>query len=433
MQRIYEGRNSIRSCRYPTATSVHGHLFHIQHSVHSGYFGEYATDRSSQFRHLTMNNSNDSHDLQLEDVEDFATSGYPNSDYPPTEENVAVGSFDGPMKSSRVSRVSYLVRKHKWATALVFIIFVIAIVILAIVGGSKPEETGNKSGQNAGLIHIDPKSLDPKVTEALMEQLLGAYSRKGLSTAPLEANAGVTPQKKAFYWLAANTGVLDMEHTELMQRYTMAVFYYSTNAVKTPWTADPKPWLSATSWLSITNVCEWRGIKCNGQNHIEEITLPQNNLSGRLPMELWFISATLHAMDLTTNLVHMSGDMYNVFTQMTQIHTLMLDDNFLEYPDALPPQLKNMERLRKIVLSHNLFSGELERVHKVLPSWSQLTHLEIESTYLSGTLPTFLGQMTNLVYLYLRDNELSTNLDFLKSGKLTELCKFRSGSRSRFG
>ena len=376
-----------------------------------------------------MNNSNDSNDLHLEDVEDFATSGYPNGDYPSAEENVTVGSVDGTTKATRVSRVTYLVRKHKWATALALIILVISIVIISTVGGSKPVKP---SGQSSGLVHVNPKSLDPKITEALMKNLTAAYTRKGLASAALESSAIVTPQKKAFYWLAANKGVLQMEHTEVMQRYTMAVFYYSTNAVKTPHTKNPKPWVSATSWLSLSHVCEWKGLTCNDKKHIEEIKLPENNLSGSLPMELWFISATLHTVDLTTNLIYMEGEMYDVFTQMTQMHTLLLDDNYLELPDALPSQMKSMERLQKIVLSHNLLSGELDTLHKVLPSWSQLTHLEIEGTYLEGTLPTHLGQMTNLVYIYLRDNELSANLDFLKSGKLTDLCKFWSGNLSRF-
>jgi Leucine-rich repeat (LRR) protein len=47
-------------------------------------------------------------------------------------------------------------------------------------------------------------------------------------------------------------------------------------------------------------------------------------------------------------------------------------------------------------------------------------HLSIESNFLTGTIPA-LGELQNLQYIYLRSNKLSSNLDFLKTGKLTQL------------
>jgi Leucine-rich repeat (LRR) protein len=41
-------------------------------------------------------------------------------------------------------------------------------------------------------------------------------------------------------------------------------------------------------------------------------------------------------------------------------------------------------------------------------------HVEIESNFLTGTIP-HLGALQNLVYLYLRRNTLSSNLDFIKT------------------
>ena len=38
-------------------------------------------------------------------------------------------------------------------------------------------------------------------------------------------------------------------------------------------------------------------------------------------------------------------------------------------------------------------------------------------------MPSIIGEMSNLVYMYMRRNEMSFNLDFLKTGKLTKLCK----------
>lgn len=374
-----------------------------------------------------MINSTDLHDLQLEDVEDYA-SDYP-TNYPQSEQNIAaVGSFDDTTsKKRRTTRVVYLMRKNKWATALLFVIVVIALALFVIAGGSKEDKvvpSNSSGGVHQKPLYIDPKSLDPAVTESLMAKLVSVYSRKGLDSSALEEDNGATPQKKAFYWLASFKDVNDMDHTMLMQRYSLAVFYYATNAVQTPYSDKPKPWISAHLWLSASHVCEWKGIVCNEQDHVSAINLERNNLTGSLPQELAIIASTLHTIDLTSNLIYMEQDMYDVFHSLTQLHTLLMDDNYLMYEKGLPSQFKSLERLQKLRLSYNLLSGELERDHKVLPSLTKLTHLELESNFLSGTLPPVIGELTNLVYLYMRRNELSFNLDFLKSGNLKDLCKW---------
>ena len=101
-----------------------------------------------------------------------------------------------------------------------------------------------------------------------------------------------------------------------------------------------------------------------------------------------------------------------------------MDDNFLVSDDGLPWQFKKLGKLQKMRLSYNLLAGELESNQPVLDYLTQLTHLEIESNFLTGTIPQAIASMTNLVYLYMRRNDLSFNLDFLKQGKLTDLCKY---------
>jgi hypothetical protein len=71
-------------------------------------------------------------------------------------------------------------------------------------------------------------------------------------------------------------------------------------------------------------------------------------------------------------------------------------------------------------LSYNLLGGSL--TDNMVRSWPKLTHLEIESNYLEGKLPTALGSMQQLVYLYVRRNAFSGSLDFLKVGQMSNLC-----------
>lgn len=376
-----------------------------------------------------MINSSDVNDLHLEDVEDYSAD-YPPNGFPQSENIAAVGmpAID-PTPKKRTNPVVHLMRAHKWTAGLVFITVIVFIVILSISGGSSETATELESARDSGTrlppIHIDPKSLDPEVTAALMEKLVGVYSRHGLDPSALDDASGVTPQKKAFYWLATND-LSAIGHTQLVQRYALAVFYYATNAVANPYVEKPKPWVSAHLWLSTSHVCEWKGIVCSESDHIESIDLSRNNLTGSLPRELTIIGSTLHTLDLTSNSIYMDETMYDVFLDLTEMTTLLLDDNYMVYTKGLPSQMKMMEKLQKIRLSYNLFSGELEKDHKVLANLAQLTHLEIESNFLGGSMPPVIGELTNLVYIYMRRNEMSFNLDFLKGAKLKDLCKYHN-------
>jgi len=371
-----------------------------------------------------MINSTDVNDLQLEDVEDY-TSDYPPHGFPQSENIAAVGmpAIENSSKR-RTNRLVYLMRSHKWTTALILLSSVVFIVIVSTVGGASRKQSEALSANGSGLsknpIYIDPKSLDPKVVSTLMSKIVGVYERRGLDTSALDEASGDTPQKKAFYWLAASdlTGV---DHTQLVQRFALAVFYYATNAVPNPYIEKPKPWVSAHLWLSNSPVCEWKGIVCGESGHIQGITLERNNLTGSIPRELGFLASYLQSLDLTSNFVYMEDTMFDVFGDLTQLRELLLDDNYMMYSMGLPSQFKMMERLKKLRLSYNLFSGELERDHKVLANLAQLTHLEIESNFLSGTMPAVIGELTNLVYIYMRRNEMTYNLDFLRGGKLKDL------------
>lgn len=370
-----------------------------------------------------MINSTDVNDLQLEDVEDYSTD-YPPAGFPQSENIAAVGMpvVENSSKK-RTSRLVYLMRTHKWTTGLVFLVVLLLIVVVSIVGGSSAKTSASlpsTSGSYVQPIHIDPKDIDPKVIDNLMAKLLPVYERHGLNATVLDESAGLTPQKKAFYWLAASD-LSEFDHTRSVQRYAMACLYYATNAVPNPYIEKPRPWVSAHLWLSTSHVCEWKGIVCNSAYKIEEINLERNNLSGSIPPEIAMIASTLQTLDMTSNSLYMEGAMFDVFSHLTMLTSLLLDDNYMYHKTGLPSEFKMMDRLQKLRLSYNLFSGELEKEHKVLASMTQLTHLEIESNFLTGTMPSVIGQLTNLVYLYMRRNEMRYNLDFLKGGKLTDL------------
>ena len=101
-----------------------------------------------------------------------------------------------------------------------------------------------------------------------------------------------------------------------------------------------------------------------------------------------------------------------------------MDDNYLYYGDGLPPQFGALVNLEKLRLSYNLFEGVLESEDQpVLGAMTKLTHLEMESNFFTGTMPTVISTMPQLVYLYMRRNDMTFNLDWMKAGQNRDMCK----------
>ena len=78
-----------------------------------------------------------------------------------------------------------------------------------------------------------------------------------------------TPQRKALNWIMnldtyGLSPVVSGNHDALIQRYAMALFYYSFTG---------SSWLLSTEWLSGTDVCTWYGLHCSSDGTVSEIVI----------------------------------------------------------------------------------------------------------------------------------------------------------------
>jgi len=255
---------------------------------------------------------------------------------------------------------------------------------------------------------------DPRV-----EELIVIYEDMGLDVTAITTittTSERTPQVKALAWILFDSSatVEDTRQTFVwdtltLQRYALATFYYATNGVPTAYSFTAEPWTSDDLWLTSASICDWYGVSCNGQNEPIGLDLSQNGLTGSIPIELAFLGPHLQTLNLSSNFIHVSGDEFAVFEYLPQLTDLLLDDNFVQYNMGLPTSFAAMTSLEKLRLNYNLLSGGLPT--NVLASLTQLTHLEIESNFMSGTLAPSLWNLSNLVYVYLRNNEFETTLD----------------------
>lgn len=168
-------------------------------------------------------------------------------------------------------------------------------------------------------------------------------------------------------------------------------------------------WTSSTNWLSSESECEWEGITCEG-DAVSGILLREHNLSGSLPVELAFFSSSLTTIDLTENLIFIDAENDRTpFDHLNRLEQLLMEDNYVITDTVgVPASWAAMTSLKKLVLSYNILQGPLNQ--DLFAAWPALSHLEIESNFLSGSFPSTLLQLTDLEYLYMRRNSLELDM-----------------------
>jgi hypothetical protein len=178
------------------------------------------------------------------------------------------------------------------------------------------------------------------------------------------------------------------------------------------------------NWLTPKSTCEWEGVTCDNDLNVVSILMERNRLSGVIPNELALISGSIRSLDLTSNRIYMIGDDFNLFESLVNLENLHMNDNFLVYDEGLPSQFGKMTNLKSIKLSYNILVGQLEGTsYPILSGLNQLTHLELESNAFNGTFPEAISDMGQIVYIYMRQNVMNYNLDFIKGGKISNLCE----------
>jgi len=146
-----------------------------------------------------------------------------------------------------------------------------------------------------GMPSIQPTvrcNVSPEVRELLIRVILNSVSEPSLIGTP------GTPQNRAYTWLVdLDTRYLCPDDPDLVQRYVMAVFYYSTNGNRWDECSAPSDFSSAESiatanlncnipnaaawaWLTPSNECIWGGVECKpvGDGSVVKIDFGKNKV-----------------------------------------------------------------------------------------------------------------------------------------------------------
>ncbi|KAL3912495.1 MAG: hypothetical protein SGILL_006858, partial [Bacillariaceae sp.] len=209
-----------------------------------------------------------------------------------------------------------------------------------------------------------------------------------------------TPQNEAFQWLQTNAFLNVYSDAQILQRYALAVFFYSTNG---PETWDPA--IRDDGWLTDAPECEWASTannQCTDEVYTS-LTLDFVGVSGTIPDELSLLTG-LQRFSVRTGdeaLIAIGGQLPESIGQLTNIQTVRLNNNNIE--GSIPASMSLLTSLRVLILSGNNLIGNI-------PAGlanTQGTTINLDNNELSGQIPTELFSLTDLNALNLQGNNLS--------------------------
>ena len=205
----------------------------------------------------------------------------------------------------------------------------------------------------------------------------------------------------AIDWLVEHNNLEELPLFRIIQRYALAVLYFSTGGVNS--------WKNKTFWLSRLNECEWfqtdryngrKVVPCDeGTSILKTLVLVENRVLGSIPIDVKLLS-NLELVALPSNFLQ--GDIVSGPTRMVNLASLDLGSNNLQ--GSLPP-LTNHSKLVALNFSSNNFDGSIPE------SYSNLTSLEMldlsHNPGINGTIPEMLSQLTRLRQLSIDGTEVT--------------------------
>ncbi|KAL7490820.1 hypothetical protein ACHAWT_000438 [Skeletonema menzelii] len=268
-------------------------------------------------------------------------------------------------------------RSKRFVCGVVGVLAVVACILgaVAAVNNASHPKKGTEGAITDDLkndLNIDD---DMNVVEVLLKAFLEAIGTN-------DHRIPGTPQYKAIQWLyeSAREGSERFNLSEwairqlLVQRYVMAVFYYTTGGTGTAGDSSGG-WDDDCGFVTAKNECEWKctknsdaiGITCDESSRIQKILLPNNNLSGPIPIEFKAL-ASLVELDISNNFIQ--GQLLESIGDLRSMKSFNAAHN--ELTGNLPSSLGNLSFLGSLNLMDNNLIGEIPPEVNRLGSLSNL-------------------------------------------------------------
>jgi Leucine-rich repeat (LRR) protein len=218
--------------------------------------------------------------------------------------------------------------------------------------------------------------------------------------------------------------------TIIMERYVMALLYFST---------DGPNWVSPYDFLGIESICDWGvPIGCSEEGAAVFINMSkcvfvtiwtpcsaflthtdknsqivlsscfllfpifwrevENNLNGTLPTELYALSS-LEALTMWGN--SLQGTLSSYLGMLTRLTALQLGENLLT--GSFPESFVNLRKLEWLYMDNNALTGSI-------PTTPSMEVMSIGFNFLTGTFPESSASFTNLRIIVLDGNMVTGSI-----------------------
>lgn len=204
----------------------------------------------------------------------------------------------------------------------------------------------------------------------------------------------------------ANVLQATSENIPQSQLNALEALYNATNGPDWRWGVVGEVW---NFTQPDPNPCSqhWQGVTCLCFNStescwVDRLNLTNYGLSGALPTALAEL-VNLTSLALSNNLL--TGTLPSNIGQMNALVSLGLSNNLLvgSVPGVL---FCGTAALEELLLDTNAFSGSIPIV-EIAGEWCSLSSLALDSNYLTGSIPSSLGELVNLQGLALEHNYLT--------------------------
>ncbi|TXI71200.1 MAG: choice-of-anchor D domain-containing protein [Cyclobacteriaceae bacterium] len=162
-------------------------------------------------------------------------------------------------------------------------------------------------------------------------------------------------------------------------------------------------WTNRTNWLS-GPVSAWFGITVTG-NRVSHIQLPNNQLNGNLPAQIGSLTS-LQELWINSNLL--SGPIPPQIGSLSSLESLQAYANNLSGP--IPTEIGNLTNLISLNFDGNPLTGTLPESLKNLVNLQVLTISSWGKANLTGEIPAWLADLTQLRQIWLDGNSFTGNL-----------------------
>ena len=313
-----------------------------------------------------------------------------------------------------------LKKKHLWFIGF----FVVSLVTVSVVGGVCGTGYCNDDTDTNDMPSVAPTSSRYMLIQDFQQEIEAVLGADYFE----EAHPLFALRDQALHWIVNSDPLqLDVEATNLLQRFILTVFQYQTSQEKEWAACHPQEGgidtcyhagtdQIAIRWLSQTHECQWAGIRCASEMeddmNITEVDLSSMALSGGLPTELFQLS-NLNKLLLLRNSI--TGTIPTEISNLSYLTWLNFGENLLT--GGLPSQIMQLSQLEKLLIRQNSISGSIPGD---LFSHPALVDFVLHDNSLTGRLPVPAQPQTIMGVFFLENNAVRSKYD--TKSLFTSLC-----------